>query len=68
MVIFGTNMVSFLLTSRARRWYVAGAYVPPNNGPSVHCMERALRAAPKGLEIILMGDLSARLGNACDKR
>ena len=33
---FGPNLVSFLLTSGARRWYAVGAYVPPNNRPSVH--------------------------------
>ena len=35
---FGPNVVSFLLTSGARLWYVLGAYVPPNDMTAVHCV------------------------------
>ena len=65
---FVPNVVSFLLTLGARRWYIVGAYVPPNNRPSVHRVEQALQAAPAGLELILMGDLNAHLYNPHDKR
>ena len=65
---FVLNVVSFLLTSGSRRWYVVGAYVPPNNRSSVHHMEQALKAAPTGLELILMGYLNAPLGEPCDER
>ena len=34
---FVPNVVSFLLMLVARRWYVVGAYVPPNDVPDVHC-------------------------------
>ena len=61
--IFVPNVVIFLLTLGVRLWYVVGAYVPPNNSPSVHCVDQALRAAPKGLELILMGELNALLGD-----
>ena len=60
-------MVSFLLTSGARLWYVVGEYFPPTNRPSLYRMEQALQAAPKGLELILMGDLNAQLGNPRDE-
>ena len=60
-------MVSFLLTSGARRCHVVGAYVSPNDRPIVHCVEQALQAAPTGLELILMGDLNVRLGDPCEK-
>ena len=36
--------------------------------PSVHCMDKALRAAPEGLELILMGYLNMRLGYPRGKR
>ena len=65
--ILGPNMVSFLLTSGERRWYVVGVYMPPNDVPDVHCVEQALQAAPKRLEMILMGDLNARLGKPRDE-
>ena len=41
--------------------------MPPNNVPSVNCVEQALREAQKGLEMILMGDLNARLGDPHEK-
>ena len=59
--IFGTNVVTFLLMLGERRWYVVGAYVPPNNGPTMHCVEQAPKAAPKGVEVIMLGDLNVRL-------
>ena len=64
---FSPSVVSLLLTSGARRCYVVDAYVPPNDRPIVHRMEQALKAAPMGLELILMGDLNARLGNLHDE-
>ena len=64
---FVPNVVNFLLTLGARRWYVMRAYVLPNNGPSVNHVDQALQAAPKGLEIILMGDLNAQMENPRDK-
>lgn len=60
-VTFVPKVVSFLLMLGARRWYIVGAYVPPKNVPAVHCVDQALKAAPKGLEIILMGELNVRL-------
>ena len=64
---FGPNVVSFLLTLGKRQWYVVWAYVLPNNMPDVHCVDQALQAAPKVLEIILRGDLNAGLGKPYEK-
>ena len=68
MASFGPSVVSFLLMMGTRRWYVVGAYMPPNNVPSVHRVDQALRVAHQILEMILMGDLNGRLGNPRDKR
>ena len=65
---FGPNVLSFLITSGARQWSVVGTYVPPNDVPDVDCVEQALRGAPKGIYMILMGDLNARLGYPPDER
>ena len=54
--------------SGARQCYVVGAYVPPNDRPSVRRVEKGLRAAPEELELILVGDLNMRLGNPHDER
>ena len=64
---FGSNVVSFLLTSRERQWYVVGAYVPPNNVPAMHRIEQVLILASKVLEMILTGDMNTRLGEPRDK-
>ena len=58
---FRPSVVSFLLTLGARQWYIIGAYVPPNDVTAVHYMKQAMRAAPKGLEIVLMGNMNASL-------
>ena len=65
---FGPNMVSLILILGARIWYIMGACVPVGDVPAVHCMEQALRAAPKGLDIIPKGDLNALLEDPHDKR
>ena len=44
-----------------------GAYIPANNTQSKHCVKQVLRAALTGLELIMMGELNARLGNPRDK-
>ena len=46
----------------------SGAYMPQNNVPAVNCVEQVLRAAPKVLGIILMGDLNKQLGDPREKR
>ena len=44
----------------------SGVYIPPNNVPAVHRVEQVLRAAPNGLEMILMGNLNVCLGDPFD--
>ena len=66
-VNFCPNVMIFLLTLRERLWYIVGAYVPPKDVPAVHRMAQAIKAVPKGLEIILTGDLNLRLRDLCDK-
>ena len=55
------NVVSLFLTTGLRVWYVVGAYITPNNAPNVDCVEQTLGNSPKGVDFILMGDLSKRL-------
>ena len=58
---FDPNVENFFLTLGSRRWYVVGDYVPPNDAPAIHCIEQALYAPTKGMEIILIGYLNTRL-------
>ena len=65
IIKFGPNVASFLLILGSRRWNVVGEYVSPNNAPAVYCMDQALEASPKGVEVILLWDLNAWLWEPC---
>ena len=56
-----SNVISFWLTTGKWRWYVAGAYVPPNNDSTAARVEHALGNAEKGVELILLIGLNVRL-------
>ena len=66
MTIFGSNVVSFKITAGRKLWYVVGAYVPPNNQPTVYRVEQALAHGPAGVETLLFSDLNARLDQPQD--
>ena len=36
IINFGPNLASFLLTLGSRRFYLVGAYDPPNDAPDIH--------------------------------
>ena len=42
--------------------------MPPNNITAVHCVEQEIKVKPKGLKIILMGDLNVRPRDPRDER
>ena len=65
---YGPNVVSFLLTTGRRRWYIVGAYVPPNNTPTFTRVDQALDQASKVVEVVLLGDLKVRLQGPRDAR
>ena len=68
IVKFVPNVLSFLLTSCPWRWYAVGAYVPPNNAPAVYCLDQALEAESRVMEVILMGGLDVRLREPLNER
>ena len=68
IINFGPNVASFLLTLRSRKWYVIGVYLPPNDALTVHCTEQAFEEAPKGIQLILLGDLNVSLREPKDSR
>ena len=63
---YGPNVLSFLLTEGLHRWYIVGAYVPPNDAPTVSRVEHALGNSPKVLEVILLDNLNVRLQESSD--
>ena len=44
---FVQKLARFLLTLGLQRWYIVGAYVPPNDAPDVHHIEQVLEAELK---------------------
>ena len=52
----------------SQRWYVVGVYVPPKDVPAFHCIEQAFEEASKVMEVVLLGDLNAKLSQLPDAR
>ena len=61
-------MVTFLLMLSLRICYVVRAYMPLKNTPSIYHVDQALEAAPRIVEVILMGYLNVRLKEPGNKR
>ena len=61
-------MVSFIITSGRKRWYVVGAYMPTNDLPTAHWITQALECGTEGVGKLLVGDLNACLANERDER
>ena len=54
-------MVSFTITAGKKRWYVARAYMPPNDQPTVHQVYQDLERGLTGVETLLVGSINAQL-------
>ena len=65
---FGPNVVSFIITLGRKLWYVVGAYVLPNDLPTVNWITQVLACKPKGVGKMLVGDLNACLTNPRDQQ
>ena len=65
---FGPNVVSFIIMSGRKCWYGVGAYVTPNDLPTVHWITQALACGPKEMGNVLVGNLNAFLENLREQR
>ena len=61
-------MVSFTVTLGRKRWYVVGAYVPPNDLPAVHRITHVLACGPEGMDKLIVSNLNACLAHPGDQR
>ena len=64
---FRLNVVSFTIIVGRKRWYVVGVYVSPNNQPTVYQVEQALAGDPAGVEMLMIGNINARLAQPQDQ-
>ena len=60
---FGPNVVSFHLETGARRWYIIGCYLAPDNTSRIESVVAALKERPRGTALIVVGDLNSTLSD-----
>ena len=60
---FGPNLVSFQLATRARRWYIIGCYLAPDETLTIENVVTALKERPQGTALIVAGDLNTTLAD-----
>ena len=58
---FGPNVIGFQLVTGARRWYIMGCYLAPNDTSTIERVVEELRERPKGAEMLVAGDMNTNL-------
>ena len=58
---FGPNVIGFQLATGARRWYIVGCYLAPDDTLTIERVIEALSSWPKGAELLVAGDQNANL-------
>ena len=58
---FGPNVIRFQLVTGARRWYIVGCYLAPDDTSMIERVVEALKERPKGAELLVAGDMNANL-------
>ena len=58
---FGPNVVSFQLAKGARRWYIIGCYLTPENTLTIESVVTALKESPKVTALVVARDLNTAL-------
>ena len=55
---FGPNVIGFQLATGERRWYIVGCYFDPDDTLTIERVFKALRERPKGVELLVAGDIN----------
>ena len=58
---FFPNVVSFQLETGARRWYIIGCYLAPDDTSTIDIVVAALKERPWGTALLVAGDLNTTL-------
>ena len=58
---FGPNVIRFQLVTGARRWYIMGVYLAPDNTETMERVSGAIRSRPRRTELLVAGDFNADL-------
>ena len=65
---YGPNVLSFEVATGARRWYIIGCYLAPDDAETIERVVTALGDQPKGNTLIVAGDLNTDLGDTENDR
>ena len=65
---YGPNVLRFKVATGARRWYIIGCYLAPDDAEKIEWVVTALGDRPKGTALIVAGDLNTDLGDAESNR
>ena len=52
---YGPNVLSFEVATGARRWYIIGCYLAPDDAETIEWVVAALGDRPKGTALIVVG-------------
>ena len=55
---YGPNVMSFEVATGARRWYIIGCYLAPDDNLTIERVVAALRDRPKGTVLVVAGGLN----------
>ena len=58
---FGPNLLRFQSATGARRWYIIGCYLSPEDTSTIERVVVALNERPKGTALVVAGDLDTAL-------
>ena len=65
---YGPNVMSFEVVAGARRWYIIGCYLAPDDTSTIERVVAAIRDRPKGTALVVAGDLNTDLEDSENDR
>ena len=60
---FGPNIIGFQLVTGARRFYIVGCYLAPDNTLTIERVVEELKERPKGKDMLVAGDMNVNLAD-----
>ena len=60
---FGPNVIGFQLATGARRWYIVGVYLAPEDTTTMERVSEAIQSKPRGAELLVVGDFNVDLAS-----
>ena len=61
---YGPNIMSFEVATGARRWYIIGCYIAPDDTSTIERVVAVLMDRPKGTALVVAGNLNTNLEDA----